>query len=149
MTWSGSSQSPRKGYFYIIALEPPQCQHPASRACIPSYTATGAGGHDDHPASSCPRCSTFWGQSADFPPCQPVTSSSGLSQGTLLGHSNITGACGGCELQPVCVSAGGSTHKEVVIGQGHTASECGSQTQRTQGLSPSRGSHSLLGSNSR
>lgn len=96
MTWSSSSQSPKKGYFYIVVLEPLQCQYPASRACVPSsYTATGVGRHDDHPpASSCPRCSTFWGKPAEFPPCQPVTPSSGLSQGTLLGHSNMTGACG-------------------------------------------------------
>lgn len=148
MTWSSSSQSPKKGYFYILVLEPPQCQYPANRACVPSsYTATGVGRHNDHPpASSCPRCSPFWGQPAEFPPCQPVTPSSGLSEGSLLGPSNMTGAHGHacCRLR---VSAGGITHKEVVIGQGHTAS--GEARQRTPGLGPSGGSHSLLGSNSR
>lgn len=74
-------RAPRRALSTSLSLSLPQCQCPASRACTPSYAATGVGGHDGRPpAGSGPRCSTRPRQPADFPSCQPATPSSRLSQ---------------------------------------------------------------------
>lgn len=95
LAWSSSSQSPKKGYLYIIVLEPPQCQFTASWAYTLSYSATGVGRHDDSPpASSCPRCSTLWGQPADFLPMLTCNFFQWAEPGDPPGHSNVTGVGG-------------------------------------------------------
>ena len=101
--WSGRSQGPKKkGSLYVIVLELPQCQCSASRACLPPYAATGAGGQDGRPpAGSGPRCFTHPGQPADSPFCQPAAPSSRLSHDPPGSQSHVTKRLWECVVQPL------------------------------------------------
>lgn len=108
-------RAPRRAFSTSLSLSFPQCQCPASRACTPSYAATGAGGHDGRPpAGSGPRCSTHPGQPADLPPCQPATPSSRPSQGppwaTQQHNQELLGLCPASPL-----SEGRSRHREETV----------------------------------
>lgn len=75
-------RAPRRALSTSLSLSLPQCQCPASRACMPSYAPTGTGRHNGRPpASSGPRCSIYPGQLAHLSSFLPATPSSGLSQG--------------------------------------------------------------------
>lgn len=79
-------RAPGKALSLPLSLSLPQCQGPASWACLASYAPTGTGRHMAGHQPARPACSTHPGQPAHFllPTCRPLP---GAEPGTLLGHA--------------------------------------------------------------